>query len=66
MSLGEHARRLDQLGRRRTKLDAAREELTDELRTAMHAARAAGMSPREIAERVGMSTQAVHRLYSPK
>lgn len=59
----DYTARLDELARRREHLDVAQRELTAELREVIPAARDAGISVTEVARRLGMSREAVHRLY---
>jgi len=63
MAPADHAERLTRLGRRRTKLESDQAQLASDLRVEIVAAHAAGISAAEIAERVGISRQAVYSQY---
>jgi IS30 family transposase len=65
MSTADHAKRLASLRRRRERLDEQQRQLTEDLRIAITDAHDAGMSGSEIAKHLGMSRQAVNRLYLP-
>lgn len=66
MSAAEHAKRLANLRRRRERVDEQQRQLTEDLRAAIAEAHTAGMSGSEIARHLGMSRQAVNRLYLPR
>jgi DNA-directed RNA polymerase specialized sigma24 family protein len=61
--MADHARTLRALGKRRARLEREQTQLTPELKAAIRAARADDVPVSEIARLVGMSPQAVRRLY---
>jgi hypothetical protein len=66
VSAASHNRRLESLRKRRETQRARERELTADLRDAIAAAHADGVTPTDIARRLGMSRESLYRHYLRK